>query len=151
MGRRRNAWYLYYYRRAVGKKLSAKIDEFLAVRRNSTAIMASICMRLHVANPRPLDRSLFAFVLCFIRQQIKKNFASPQLRFLDAIFMRQFSRRCRHRRLLKLRTISHDYARLRTTKHNCRFYSIINKISFHGSRRFIFTGSCSATHGLLLS
>ena len=42
-------------------------------------------------------------------------------------------------------------ARLRTTKHNCRFYSFINKISVHGSRRFIFTGSCSATHGLLLS
>ena len=32
-----------------------------------------------------------------------------------------------------------------------RFYSFINEISFHGSRRFIFTGSCSATHGLLLS
>ena len=37
---------------------------------------------------------------------------------------------------------THDYG---------RFYSFINKISFHGSRRFIFTGSCSATHMLLLS
>ena len=36
----------------------------------------------------------------------------------------------------------HDYG---------RFYSSINKISVHGSRRFLFTGSCSATHGLLLS
>ena len=40
------------------------------------------------------------------------------------------------------RTATHDYG---------RFCSFINKISFHGSRRFIFTGSCSATHGLLLS
>ena len=40
------------------------------------------------------------------------------------------------------RTATHDYG---------RFYSCINTISFHGSRRFIFTGSCSATHGLLLS
>ena len=80
----------------------------------------------------------------------KKNFASPQLRFLDEIFMHQFSGRCRHRRLLKLRTTSHDYARLRITKHNGRFYSFINNISFHGSRRFIVTGSWLATHGLLL-
>ena len=107
-----------------------------------------MCLRLHVAYLRPLDRSLFAFVHCFIRPKIKNKFATPQLRFLDAIFMRQFSRRCRHRRLLKT---THDYARLCTTKHNGRFYSFINNISFHGSRRFIFTGSCSATHGLLLS
>ena len=40
------------------------------------------------------------------------------------------------------RTAMHDYG---------RFYSFINKISFQGSRRFIFTGSCSATPGLLLS
>ena len=43
---------------------------------------------------------------------------------------------------------THDVERLRTTMVD--FYSFINKISFHGSRRFIFTGSCSATHGLLL-
>ena len=35
-------------------------------------------------------------------------------------------------------------ARPRTATHDHgRFYSFINKISFHGSRRFIFTGSCS--------
>ena len=39
------------------------------------------------------------------------------------------------------RTATHDYG---------QFYSCINNISCHGSRRFIFTGSCSATHGLLL-
>ena len=33
--------------------LSSKFDKFLADGRNSTAIMASIFMRLHVANPRP--------------------------------------------------------------------------------------------------
>ena len=93
-------------------------------------------------------RSLFAFVLCFLRHKIKKNFASPQLRCLDAIFLWQFSRRCRHRRLLKT---AHDFARLRTTKHNGRFDSFINTISLHVYRHFIFTGSYSATHGLLLS
>ena len=112
---------------------------------NSTPIIAYIFLHLHIASLRPLDRSLIAFVLCFLRQKIKKNFASPQLRFLDVIF---FSRRCHHRRLLKT---AHDFARLRTTKHNGRFYSFINKISFHGSMHFIFTGSCSATHGLLLT
>ena len=52
---------LYYYRRAVLKKLSPK---FLAGRSNSTAITASIFMRLHLANPRPLcDRfCLLSFV-----------------------------------------------------------------------------------------
>ena len=35
-------------------------------------------------------------------------------------------------------------ARPRTaTQDHGRFYSFINKISLHGSRRFIFTGSCS--------
>ena len=41
----------------------------------------------------------------------------------------------------QLRTTTHNYAQLRTTTHNGRFYSFINKISFHGSRHFIFTGS----------
>ncbi len=44
--------------------------------------------------------------------------------------------------------------KLRTTKHmaahNCAQLSTIADC-FHGSRRFIFTDSCSATHGLLLS
>ena len=41
----------------------------------------------------------------------------------------------------QLRTTAHKYAQLRTTTHNGRFNSFINTISFHGSRRFIFTGS----------
>ena len=82
---------------------------------NSTPIIAYIFLRIHVAQPQPLDRSLLRLSFVFLRQQIKKNFASPQLRCLDAIFTRQFSRRCRHRRLLKT---AHDFARLRTTTHD---------------------------------
>ena len=51
---------------------------------NYTPIIAEMCLRLHIASPQPLGRSLFAFVLCFLR----KKKASPQLRFLDPIFMR---------------------------------------------------------------
>ena len=69
------------------------------------------------------------------------NFCTPTC-CLSATSMRQSSRRCSHRRLLKT---AHDFARLRTTKHIGRFYSFINKISFHGSRRFIIMGSCSAS------
>ena len=56
-------------------------------------------------------------------------------------FTLQLSYRCRHRRLLKT---THNWAQLRTTAHNYAqwsFYSFINIIIFHGSRRFIFTGS----------
>ena len=49
--------------------------------------------------------------------------------------------RWRHR--LPLKT-THAIGRLRTTKHNGRFYRFVNQISFHGSRRVIFTGCCSA-------
>ena len=71
--------------------------DFYTYSLNSTPIIAYIFLRLHIASRRPLDHSLFAFVLCFLRQKIKKNFASPQLRFLDPIFMRQLSSMCRHR------------------------------------------------------
>ena len=33
--------------------------------RNSTPIIAYICLRLDIASPLPLDGSLFAFILCF--------------------------------------------------------------------------------------
>ena len=117
--------------------------------------------RVHFSTPTYCQSATFgplAFCVCslFFTTLNQKEFRIATVAILDAIFMRQFSRRCRHRRLLKT---AHDFARLRTTKHNGRFYSFINKISFHGSRsfiftgsrRFIFTGSCSATHGLLLS
>ena len=52
-------------------ELSSKFDEFLPGGRNSTVIMTSIFLCLHLANPRPLcDRFLRFIVLCFLR---KKN------------------------------------------------------------------------------
>ena len=49
--------------------------------RNSTAIMASIFMRLHVANPRPLcDPFLHFIVLCFLRKKkIMWHFATDPM------------------------------------------------------------------------
>ena len=63
------------------------LTNFLPCDRNSTAIMASIFMRLHVANPRSLDRFLRFIVLCFFRKKKMSHFAS------DAMFMLQFSRK----------------------------------------------------------
>ena len=77
--------------------LSAKIfpqnrTDLYAYGLNSTQIIAYIFLCLHIARPQPLDRSLFAFVLCFLRQNITKKFAC-----LHAIFMRNSSYRCGHR------------------------------------------------------
>ena len=63
---------LYYHMRAVLKKLYSKFDEFLAGVRNSTAIMASIFMRLRVANPRPLER-FFRFIVLWVFYGEKNN------------------------------------------------------------------------------
>ena len=49
---------LYYYRIAVRKKLSSKFDVFIAIRQRSI---------------RDLCATLFAFVLCFLRQKIINN------------------------------------------------------------------------------
>ena len=40
---------------------------------NSTAITAYIFLRLHLTNPLPLDRSFFAFVLCFYDKKSSKK------------------------------------------------------------------------------
>ena len=58
-------------------ELSSTFDEFLAVRSNSTAIMASICMRLHVANTRPLCDRFLRFNYCpfFFTKKIINNVA----------------------------------------------------------------------------
>ena len=54
-------------------ELSSTFDVFLTCDRNSTAIMASIFLRLHVANPRPLcDRFWRFIVLCFFTTKINK-------------------------------------------------------------------------------
>ena len=109
-----------------------------------TPIIAYIFLRLHIASPRPLDLSLFAYVLCFL-QQIKKEFRIATVAvFRCDLYAAVFPQ-------MSPPLPTKNCARLRITKHNGRFYSFINKICFHGSRRFIFTGSCSATHGLLLS
>ena len=127
-------------RSPVCKNLSSKWDRFLPVRSQFDSNH-----RVNFSTPIYCQSVTFgplAFCVCplFFTTKIKNNFASTQLRFLVAIFTRQFSCRCRHRCLLKT---AHDFARLRTTKHN----SLIHIISFHGSRRFIFTGCCSATTG----
>ena len=121
--------------------LSAKIcpqnrTDFYPHGLNSTPNIAYIFLRLHIASSRPLDSSFFAFGLCFLRQKIKKNFASPQLRFLDAIFMREFHRRCRHRYTVVATLTARcrngkNYVQLRTTAPtahnyaNCAQWSIL--------------------------
>ena len=74
-------------RRAVLKKLSSKFDELLAERRNSAAIMASIFMRQHVANPRPLHRLLRVIVLCFYEQKINNVAFRPRRDVYAALLM----------------------------------------------------------------
>ena len=70
---------LLIYRRAVPRirlhksvfKIWRKSTRALPIQ--STAITASIFLRLHLANPLLLDRSLFAFVLCFYDKKSSKN------------------------------------------------------------------------------
>ena len=40
------------------------VRKYLPYVRNSTPIIAYICLRLDIASPQHLDRSLFAFVIC---------------------------------------------------------------------------------------
>ena len=47
--------------------------------RNSTPIIAKICLRLDIASPLPLDGSLFALILCFLRK-FAFNDATPTAR-----------------------------------------------------------------------
>ena len=65
---------LYYYSSPVPEICPQNRTDFYPDGLNLTPIIAYICLRLHIASPRPLDRSLSAFVLCFLRQKIKKNF-----------------------------------------------------------------------------
>ena len=126
------------------RNLSSKFDENLAVRSQFDSdhrvnfYAPTCCLSATFVPP------LFAFVRCFLRQKIIINFPT----FCDICYVVfVLIARWRHRRLLKT---AHNYAQLRTTPHNGRFYSFINKISFHGSRRFIFTGSCSATCDVMM-
>ena len=66
--------------------MSSKFDEFLVCGCNSTAIMASNFMRIHVANPRPLERFLRFIVLCFLRKKlIISHFARDALWLADQL------------------------------------------------------------------
>ena len=50
----------------------ANYNDVIGEQPYSTAIMASILLRLHVANPRPLcDHFLHFIVLCFLRKKKK--------------------------------------------------------------------------------
>ena len=71
----------YYYRRRRPMQISlhdwTKISLFV---RNSTPIIASICIRLDIASPQHLDRLLFAFVLCFLRNFFLMSPRPPRAR-----------------------------------------------------------------------
>ena len=100
---------------------------------NSTAITAYIFLRIDIASRQHLDRSLFAFVLCFY--DIKSKRISNRHISCD-VYIRSECGSCPAdvATAARPRTATYDHG---------RFDSFINKISFHGSRRFIFTGSCS--------
>ena len=57
----------------VGKRVftlpSSRFNENLPSVRNSTPIIAWICLRLDIASPQQLDPSLFAFILCFFTEK----------------------------------------------------------------------------------
>ena len=91
---------------------------------NSIAITAYIFLRIDIASPQHLDRSLFTPKIISNRHiscdvDIRSDCGSCPADVATPT---------------RPRTATHDHG---------RFYSFINKISFHGSRRFIFTGSCS--------
>ena len=104
---------------------------------NSTAITTYIFLRIDIASPQHLDRSLFAFVLCFFTILNQKEFRIATVVMftsdLNAGVVPQMS------------PPPHDLERLRTTMVDFIVLSI--KLVF----MVLDTGSCSVTHGLLLS
>ena len=120
-------------------KMSSQFDRFLA---GGLAIRHRSWRRYLCADMLPIrDLCASAFCVCPLffydnKSYIISHFATDAIFRCD--FTLQLSYRCRHRRLLKT---THNCAQPRRTTHNGRFYSFINTISFHGSRRFIFTGS----------
>ena len=69
--------HLYYYSSPVRKNYVLKIGPIstrtVSIRHQSSHKF----FYAYIISPRPLNRSLFVFVLCFLRQKIKKNFALP--------------------------------------------------------------------------
>ena len=143
--------HLYYYSRPVPEICPQHLKKIKPHGLYSTTIIASIFMRLDVTYPRPLCHLFLRLSIFFCDK--KSSYISPHFAIFYYVVLVLIAR-WRHRRLPKT---THNCARLRTTTHNYAQLStmvdfiVINKISFHGPRRFIFTGSCSATHGLLLS
>ena len=117
--------------------LSSKFHRFLAPRSQFDT-----GHRVDVYAPTCCQSATFGPLFAFYCPLFCTNFFLTMSQFAtDAIFRCDLYARCRHHRLLKT---THNYAQLRPTTHNAhngRFYSFINKISFHDSRRFIFTGS----------
>ena len=78
----------------------------------------------------------FFFFFFFLRKQIKKNFASPQFRFLDAIFMQQLSRRFRLR-----------YTVVATLPARWRYGTRSRSVAMSKSRKFV----SKMTHGFFIT
>ena len=61
---------------------SSKFDELLAMRSQFDSVMASIFLRLHLANPLPLcDRFLRFIVLFFYEKKIMRHFVTDAAMF----------------------------------------------------------------------
>ena len=120
---------------------SSPLDENLPARSQFYSDNRVHFSTYHIASPQHLDRTLFAFVFVFV--DIKSKRISNRHISCD-VYIRSECGSCPADVATgaRPRTATHDYG---------RFCSFINKISVRGSRRFICTGSCSATHGLLLS
>ena len=140
-------YYLYYYSSPVRKICPQNRTDFYPHDLNSTPIIAYI-IYAYILPVRDLWTARFLRLSFVFTTKKEKNFASPQLRFSDAIFMRQFSRRCRHRRLIKLRTTSHDYAQLSTMDDfivlSIKLVFVILGVSYSRVLAQRPTGCCSA-------
>ena len=103
---------------------------------NSTAIIVYIFLRrpIDIASPHKILTARF-LRLFFVFYDIKSKRISNRHISCD-VYIRSECGSCPAdvATAARPRTATHDHG---------RFYSFITKISFHGSRRFIFTGSCS--------
>ena len=127
-----DAPYLYYYSSPVHKNLSSKFDENLAERSQFYTNH-----RINFSTPTYCQSATFgplAFCVCplFFMTKNQKEFRIATVAiFRCDLYAAVFPQ-------MSPPPPTKNCARLRTTKHNGRFYSFINKTSFHGSRRFIF-------------
>ena len=105
---------------SVFTNLSSKFDRFLHVRSQfDTNHRVNLSTPTFLPTyPRPLDRSLFEFVLCFLRQKIKKEFRIATVAIfrcdLYAAVSPQMSPPPPTKNCARLRTTSYDYPQLST-------------------------------------